>query len=139
MNKTFAAQPFRYLTQLRYLPNSVFPAFLMASLNSVFRLYQTFKDNKYIYFLMEPVLGGDVWTILQKQKCFSENVAKFMAACVVEAFQFLHSNDIIYRDLKPENLMLDKSGYIKLVTKSTDNIILYIPPSKHPFRVKKIK
>lgn len=90
----------------------------MISLNSGFRLYQTFKDNKYIYFLMEPVLGGDVWTILQKQRFFAENVAKFMSACVVEAFQFLHSKDIIYRDLKPENLMLDKSGYIKLVTKS---------------------
>lgn len=86
------------------------------SLNSYSRLYQTFKDNKYIYFLMEPVLGGDVWTILQKQRFFPENVARFMAACVVEAFQFLHSKDIIYRDLKPENLMLDKSGYIKLVT-----------------------
>ncbi|XP_041977300.1 cGMP-dependent protein kinase, isozyme 1-like isoform X2 [Aricia agestis] len=79
------------------------------------RLYRTFKDNKYIYFLMEPVLGGDVWTILQKQRYFPENVARFMAACVVEAFQYLHSMDIIYRDLKPENLMLDKHGYIKLV------------------------
>lgn len=80
-------------------------------------MYQTFKDQKYIYFLMEPVLGGDVWTILQKQRCFPENIAKFIAACVVEAFQFLHSKDIIYRDLKPENLMLDKSGYVKLVNK----------------------
>ncbi|XP_052737778.1 cGMP-dependent protein kinase 1-like [Bicyclus anynana] len=79
------------------------------------RLYRTFKDNKYIYFLMEPVLGGDVWTILQKQRYFPENIARFMSACVVEAFQYLHSKDIIYRDLKPENLMLDKQGYIKLV------------------------
>ncbi|CAH2259125.1 jg9980 [Pararge aegeria aegeria] len=79
------------------------------------RLYRTFKDNKYIYFLMEPVLGGDVWTILQKQRFFPENIARFMSACVVEAFQYLHSKDIIYRDLKPENLMLDKQGYIKLV------------------------
>nr|XP_026495177.1 cGMP-dependent protein kinase, isozyme 1-like [Vanessa tameamea] len=79
------------------------------------RLYRTFKDNKYIYFLMEPVLGGDVWTILQKQRYFPENISRFMAACVVEAFQYLHSKDIIYRDLKPENLMLDKRGYIKLV------------------------
>lgn len=64
---------------------------------------------------MEPVLGGDVWTILQKQRYFPENVTRFMAACVVEAFQYLHGKDIVYRDLKPENLMLDKQGYIKLV------------------------
>ncbi|XP_045491753.1 cGMP-dependent protein kinase, isozyme 1-like [Colias croceus] len=90
---------------------------IMMSCNNRFicRLYRTFKDNKYVYFLMEPVLGGDVWTILQKQRYFPENIARFMAACVVEAFQYLHSKDIIYRDLKPENLMLDKKGYIKLV------------------------
>ncbi|KAF9802374.1 hypothetical protein SFRURICE_009056 [Spodoptera frugiperda] len=90
---------------------------IMMSCNNTFicRLYRTFKDSKYIYFLMEPVLGGDVWTILQKQRYFPENVARFMMACVVEAFQYLHSKDIIYRDLKPENLMLDKQGYIKLV------------------------
>nr|XP_034840640.1 cGMP-dependent protein kinase, isozyme 1-like isoform X2 [Maniola hyperantus] len=90
---------------------------IMMACNSRFicRLYRTFKDNKYIYFLMEPVLGGDVWTILQKQRYFPENIARFMSACVVEAFQYLHSKDIIYRDLKPENLMLDKQGYIKLV------------------------
>ncbi|XP_011550111.2 cGMP-dependent protein kinase, isozyme 1-like [Plutella xylostella] len=79
------------------------------------RLYRTFKDNKYLYFLMEPVLGGDVWTILQKHRFFPENTARFMAACVIEAFQYLHSKDIVYRDLKPENLMLDERGYIKLV------------------------
>ncbi|KAJ2952804.1 hypothetical protein O0L34_g7163 [Tuta absoluta] len=90
---------------------------IMITCNSPFicRLFRTFKDNKYIYFLMEPVLGGDVWTILQKQRFFQEHVARFMAACVVEAFQYLHSKDIVYRDLKPENLMLDKNGYIKLV------------------------
>lgn len=65
---------------------------------------------------MEPVLGGDVWTLLQKQRYFPENVTRFMIACVVEAFQYLHSKDIVYRDLKPENLMLDKQGYIKLVS-----------------------
>lgn len=64
---------------------------------------------------MEPVLGGDVWTILQKQRYFADGTARFMAACVVEAFQYLHAKGIIYRDLKPENLMLDQRGYVKLV------------------------
>lgn len=83
-----------------------------------FRLYKTYKDNKFLYFLMEPVLGGDVWTILQKKRYFNEQISRFMAACVVEALEHLHGLEIIYRDLKPENLMLDSKGYVKLVKKS---------------------
>ena len=64
---------------------------------------------------MEACLGGDVWTILQKRKFLDENSAKFMTACVVEAFDYLHVRGIVYRDLKPENLLLDAKGYVKLV------------------------
>ncbi|XP_065088354.1 cGMP-dependent protein kinase 1 [Ochlerotatus camptorhynchus] len=90
---------------------------IMLSCNSPFivRLYKTYRDKKYLYFLMEACLGGDVWTILQKNKHFDERTARFMAGCVVEAFEYLHSRNMIYRDLKPENLMLDEQGYIKLV------------------------
>lgn len=64
---------------------------------------------------MEVCLGGDVWTQLQKTKFFEEKTAKFVSACVVEAFEYLHTRGIIYRDLKPENLMIDSEGYVKLV------------------------
>lgn len=46
---------------------------------------------------------------------FDENITVFVAGCVVEAYAYLHKRDIMYRDLKPENLMLDTRGYIKLV------------------------
>ncbi|KAK7870023.1 hypothetical protein R5R35_011989 [Gryllus longicercus] len=81
----------------------------------VIRLYRTYKDNKYIYFLMEPCLGGDVFTMLQKHHLFQEATARFMTACVVEAFDFLHKRNIVYRDLKPENVMLDSKGYVKMI------------------------
>lgn len=64
---------------------------------------------------MESCLGGDVWTQLQKTKFFEEKTSKFVAACVIEAFEYLHTLGIIYRDLKPENLMIDEDGYVKLV------------------------
>jgi len=66
--------------------------------------------------LLEVCLGGEVWTILRDHGSFDETTSRFVVACVLEAFQYLHSKGIIYRDLKPENLLLDNRGYIKLVS-----------------------
>ncbi|XP_055382007.1 cGMP-dependent protein kinase 1 [Condylostylus longicornis] len=81
----------------------------------IIELYNTFRDTKYVYFLMEACLGGDVWTIMYQRKFFDEKTARFISGCVVEAFDFLHTRNIIYRDLKPENLMVTPDGYCKLV------------------------
>ncbi|XP_043472005.1 cGMP-dependent protein kinase, isozyme 1-like isoform X2 [Leptopilina heterotoma] len=79
------------------------------------KLYRTYKDTKYVYFLMEVCLGGDVWTTLQRRRFFDDLTTQFMVGCVIEALDHLHSLNIVYRDLKPENLMLDSRGYLKLV------------------------
>ncbi|XP_034968236.2 cGMP-dependent protein kinase 2 [Zootoca vivipara] len=81
----------------------------------IVKLYRTFKDNKYVYMLLEACLGGELWSILRDRGSFDETTTKFCVGCVTEAVEYLHYISVIYRDLKPENLILDAQGYIKLV------------------------
>jgi len=78
------------------------------------KLYQTYKDKDRLYFLLEPCLGGDLFSMLRQKTMVDEDAARFYAGSVVLAFEYMHARDIIYRDLKPENLLLDKSGYLKV-------------------------
>ena len=81
----------------------------------VLKLYNTYQDTRYLYFLVELIHGGELFTLLRDLIQLSEKMARFYAGCVVQGFEHLHERDIVYRDLKPENLLLNKKGYIKIV------------------------
>ncbi|CAG8491661.1 12803_t:CDS:2 [Ambispora leptoticha] len=71
-------------------------------------------DSANLYMVMDYVVGGELFSVLRKTQRFPDHVAKFYAAEVLLAFEYLHSKDVIYRDLKPENLLLDRNGHIKI-------------------------
>ncbi|KAJ8250617.1 hypothetical protein COCON_G00225390 [Conger conger] len=80
----------------------------------IIRLFRTFRDAKCVYMLLEVCLGGELWSTLRDMSFFEESVARFCIGCVLEAFDYLHGRGVVYRDLKPENLLLDSQGYVKM-------------------------
>ncbi|KAH7358190.1 camp-dependent protein kinase catalytic subunit [Plectosphaerella cucumerina] len=77
----------------------------------------SFSDQDSLYMLLDYVPGGELFTYLRKMKRFDESTAKFYTAEIVLVLEYLHEKQgrVAYRDLKPENLLLDKDGHIKLV------------------------
>jgi len=90
---------------------------ILSMTNSPFiaQFYCTYKDAESLYFLLEACLGGEIFAVYN-QKHFHGSMPHciFYGACVVRAFEHLHERRIIYRDLKPENMLLTNEGYCKL-------------------------
>ncbi|RHY52462.1 hypothetical protein DYB37_008899 [Aphanomyces astaci] len=80
----------------------------------IVNLAGTFQDTRCLYMVLEYVIGGEFFTHLRKAGRFDFNTTKFYSSQVVSIFEYLHSQDFIYRDLKPENLLLDHEGFIKI-------------------------
>ncbi|CAF1038211.1 unnamed protein product [Adineta steineri] len=76
-------------------------------------LYSCFQTRDHVIFVMEYAFGGDLMMHIH-QDVFDEQRACFYAACVVLGLEFLHSHKIVYRDLKLDNLLLDREGYLKI-------------------------
>lgn len=89
---------------------------LLFEANSPFtvNLFKCFQDEFKLYMILEYVPGGELFTHIRKAGKFPNDVAKFYTAEIVCAIEYLHSKNIVYRDLKPENVLLDVKGHVKL-------------------------
>ena len=87
----------------------------MVSSQFVVRLYKTFKDEHFIYFLMSYLDGVDFFDFLRQIGLCNKTKAQFFTGCLVLALEHLHDSNIIYRDLKPENIVVDETGYLNIV------------------------
>lgn len=92
--------------------------FLSLLLNILFfhlqSLKYSFQTNDRLCFVMQYVNGGELFFHLSRKRVFSEERTRFYGAEIISALGYLHSQSIIYRDLKLENLLLDKDGHIKI-------------------------
>lgn len=78
------------------------------------RLDYCFQTKEKIFFVMQFMKGGELFQHLRKEKRFSEERAKFYGAQIALGLGHLHSQNIIYRDMKPENVLMDEFGYVCL-------------------------
>lgn len=80
----------------------------------IVKLYFSFQDEDYLYLIMEYVPGGDLMNLLIKWDTFTEEQTRFYIAETLLAIESVHNLDYIHRDIKPDNLLIDSSGHLKL-------------------------
>jgi len=73
------------------------------------------QDECNLYMLLEYLPGGELFKLIKRQVFMNENDSRFYLAEIILAVDHLHQQSIIYRDLKPDNILLDKDGHIKII------------------------
>ena len=80
----------------------------------IVNLYYAFQDQEKLYLILEYAQGGELFTHLAAEHMFPEETAAFYMAEMIVALNYLHETGIVYRDLKPENCLLDADGHLLL-------------------------
>jgi len=91
----------------------------------IVKLHECYREISTLYFLFEPLLGGDLFGMYNYHGLYgSEKHARYYSASVASALEHMHSRHIAYRNLKPEHLLLDEKGHLKLSDMSIAKFVL---------------
>lgn len=90
----------------------------------IVNLFATFQDNRRLFMVMEFVHGGELFSYLRRETKLDNAGGRFYASEITVALQYLHSMDIVYRDLKPENLLIDGEGHVKITDFGFAKVVL---------------
>jgi cGMP-dependent protein kinase len=87
------------------------------------RFLKTFKDDHHIFFLLEYIKGLELFDAIREIGLLGTYDSQFYISQMILSIEYLHNQKIIYRDIKPENIMVDEKGYIKLIDMGTAKIL----------------
>jgi len=95
-------------------------------------LHYSFQDESHLYMVMEFMPGGDLMSLLMREDTFSESVTRFFMAEAAHAISSVHALGYIHRDIKPDNMLLDQRGHLKLTDLGLCKKIGDVSPEDHP-------
>ncbi|KAM3141388.1 hypothetical protein pb186bvf_006506 [Paramecium bursaria] len=104
------------LTSQKSKQNALQEKRILQKINSDFvvKLHFAFQSSTRLYMVLDFMIGGELFLHLRLKQRFNEQTTQFYAAEILHALSVLHNHGVVYRDLKPENVLLDESGHIKL-------------------------
>ena len=90
---------------------------------SIVKILETFESEKYILIIMEYISGGNLQNFVKKRRKLTEKTAKILFKQIIEGIQYIHSQGIVHRDIKLENILLDLNNNIKICDFGVGKII----------------
>ena len=86
----------------------------LSSSNYIVKIYETFQTEKHFCIVMEYICAGDLLSYIRKRSKLNEQIAKFIFKQIILSLQYIHSQNIVHRDIKLDNILIDLNNNIKI-------------------------